>query len=111
VNVPGPWEATILALGIYRFWRLFAEDTILDGPRKWLVGLGYRWADGDPLPTRYREKWSVFIECPWCSGAWMTIGIFLLWVWFPTEVLVVCSVAALSTAVGLIRKNLDPPEE
>ena len=114
MDYPEWWQFLLLALAAFRVWRLIAEDTILDGPRQWALGLGYRWADGDPIPEKYREHWGIFLLCPWCSGFWIS-GILLG---------VYCAVAgwigflgffvtwfALSALVGLIRGNLDAPEE
>jgi hypothetical protein len=114
VDYPEPLAFALLALAAYRIWRLLAADTILNGPRHWVLGLGYRWADGDPIPKKYREHWSIFLECPWCLGFWVSgavlgiycavagwiglLGFFVTWL-------------ALSAIVGLVRGNLDAPEE
>lgn len=99
-------------LAAYRIWRLLAEDSILDRPRRRLLRLGKDWkSDGDPVPSGYREGWAIFLTCPWCLGFWLSIGIYLLWVWFPGEVLIASTVLAVSTGVGLIRENLDSSEE
>lgn len=114
MNLPDWWEFVLLALATFRVYRLIAEDTIFEGPRRWLVRLPQDWEEGKRLPKEYREKWALFIECPWCLGFWLSgvalalycivigwIGSFsFLVVWF-----------ALSASVGLINKNLDPVEE
>jgi hypothetical protein len=111
VNTHEPWEFVLLALAAFRIWRLLAVDTILDGPRQYVLRLGWRWMDGDPIPTKYRRHWAIFLECPYCLGWWLSLGIYLLWVWLPTETVFVATPFALSAALALIRSNLDPPEE
>lgn len=115
--IPDWWIFILLALVAYRLWRLLAEDTILDGPRKRLYGL-VGWQEDDPAPDTYREKTALFIECPWCAGAWVSGLVYLIWLWLlgnpdhPSDVLLGVGVwFALSAAVGLLRTNLDPPEE
>ena len=111
MTVPDWWTFVLLSLAAYRLWRLLAVDVILDQPRRWVVGLGYRWADGDPIPKKYREHWSLFLECPWCLGFWVALAWWGLWQIWEHGVLVVSVPLALSAVIGLVRENLDPPEE
>jgi hypothetical protein len=111
MTIPDPWEAIILAAAAYRLWRLFSVDEITDPIRRRLLRLGDWREEGDPVPEGYREKWAIFLECPWCAGFHVSLGVWLLWVWLPTEVLFVCIPFALSAAVGIIRGKLDPPED
>jgi hypothetical protein len=102
----------VLLLGAaYRIWRLLAVDKILDEPRKIVVGLGRKWADGDPIPQRYREHWAVFFECPYCLGFYVCVAWWAAWQLSAHWTLVVAVPFVLSAGVGLIRGNLDPPEE
>lgn len=74
-----PWWFALLSLAAYRVYRLLAEDTILDKPRRRLLRLG-TWQDDDgeeALPDEYREEWAIFITCPYCAGFWIS-GIALL---------------------------------
>lgn len=110
MTVPSPWVALLLAAASYRLWRLVAEDSILDRPRRWIVRLPREWHEGQMLPEGYRLGLAAFLNCAWCSGFWLTVGVWLLWQadehW--TEVLAVPF--ALSAAVGIIRGTLDKDE-
>ena len=116
--IPQPYIFILLALIAYRVWRLLAEDEILDWPRNWLVRLPRNWEDGDSIPKAYREKLALFITCPWCAGAWVSLIVYALWVGTlgdgphsTEDVLVGAGVwFAISASVGLIRSKLDPPE-
>jgi uncharacterized protein DUF1360 len=111
VDYPQPWEGVLLALAAFRIWRLIAADTIFDGPRKWIIGLGYRWADGDPIPKKYREHWGIFMECPWCLGFWISVVVWAAWLAVDDWAVGLAVPWALSAVVGLVRENLDPPDE
>jgi hypothetical protein len=111
-DVPGVWAFVLLALGVFRIYRLIAEDTILDWPRRRLLRLGDEWMrEGDKVPDEFREKWSLFITCPWCLGWWLALGAWLLWLWQPHWTLVGMTPFAISAVVALTAKNLDQPEE
>lgn len=110
MTVPSPWIAVLLVAASYRLWRLLAEDTILERPRRWLVRLPQEWKDGEAIPDEYKEKWALFITCPWCAGFWISLALWGIWQienhW--TEVFMVP--LAISAAVGITRVKLDPPE-
>jgi hypothetical protein len=116
--IPDWFEFILLALIAFRFWRLLAEDDILEHPRRWFLRLPYEWKDG-PFPKEYREKWALFLICPWCAGAWVSLLTYIAFLgtlgeWPDTfgDVAVGLGVwFALSASVGLIRTNLDPPED
>ena len=117
--IPEPYEFVLLALIAFRLWRLLAEDDIFEKPRRWLVRLPYEWKEGQALPREYKEKWALFITCPWCAGAWISLLTYVIWMatlgeWPDSVSDVVVGLGvwfAISASVGLIRTNLDPPEE
>lgn len=117
--IPEPYEFVLLALVAYRAWRLIAEDDILERPRHWLVRLPRDWEEGKPIPKNYREKLALFLTCPWCAGAWVSLLVYTAYMgtlgrWPDTagEAVVGAGVwFAISSSVGLIRSKLDPPEE
>jgi hypothetical protein len=113
MRTPGWLAFILLTLAAFRVYRLIGKDTILDGPRSWLVGLARDWKAGDRVPDSYRPKIVAFITCPWCAGFWVCgvalaawcaveqwIGFFgFLVTWF-----------AMSALVALCEKNLDEDE-
>lgn len=117
--IPPLYEYALLCLAAYRLWRLLAEDDILDRPRRWLMRLPQDWDDGDAIPREYRNEWALFLTCPWCAGAWVSLLTYIGWMStlgeYPssvTEGFVAAGVwFSISTVVGLIRVRLDPPEE
>jgi len=109
-NVPSAWEFVLGALAVYRVWRLLAEDEILEVPRRKLLRY-VGWKEGDPLPDGYRVKWRDFLVCPWCAGFWLSVLAWGFWLLAPSLALVVATPFAVSAVVGLIRRNLDPPED
>jgi Protein of unknown function (DUF1360) len=111
VDVPSWWVFLLLGLGSFRIWRLLSDDTILERPRRAIVKLPKDWEPDDDLPHGYREYLALFINCPWCLGFWVSLVIWGFWnVWsHGTEVVMVPF--ALSAFVGLVRGNLDEPEE
>ena len=68
------WWFLLLSLAAWRFFRLIAEDTILDKPRRRLLRLGdWTEEDGeDNLPDEYKDEWATFITCPYCAGFWIS---------------------------------------
>ena len=112
VSVPSPWVAILLALAVFRIYRLIAEDTILDGPRRKILRLGNEWMkEGDKVPETFRAHWSAFITCPWCLGFWLSLLAWVAWLIFPTETVFLAVPWALSAAVALVAKNLDADED
>lgn len=102
--VPGWWEFALLAAAAFRLWKLLAEDTILDRPRKWALGLPRSFdPERDDVSTfrGYRDKLATFITCPWCAGFWIVLLLYVLWLLLPTATLAVSVPLALSATVGL----------
>lgn len=104
--IPSPWVAVILTLGTFRLWRIIAADTlpILVKWRDRLLDLEFENREGEKIYDRpLLAEW---LECPYCSGAWVSAGVYLLWLWTP-DVLYVATPLAISAAVGIIRTRLD----
>ena len=96
--VPDWYETLLLAFAAYRVWRLLAEDTILDNPRSWFVGLS-GWKAGQPTPVSYRAWMAEFLTCPACFGFYVSLvwwGAFQAW---PHGTVVVAVPFAISTVV------------
>lgn len=107
--MPGWWWFLLLALASYRFWRLIAEDTILDKPRRRLLRLG-QWTeeDGeDNLPDEYREEWALFLTCPYCAGFWISgvaLGLYSLIIDWPGWLEFFVAWFAISAVVAFFAK-------
>lgn len=91
--VPEPWAFILLAFAAFRVWKLVADDRILDRPRDWLLG---KMTDSDR-----QDYWGDFLVCPWCAGWWISTGVvWVSWLIFPTEAVVLAVPWALSAVVG-----------
>jgi hypothetical protein len=88
VSIPTWWEFLLLSLAAWRTFQLLAFDDILARPR------------------RYVMRWSEFLECPYCFGAWLSLGWFTAWEVWPHGTLVVSVPLALSTALISVAKFL-----
>jgi hypothetical protein len=86
VDFPSWYALLLLALGAYRTWKLLAEDTVLDGPRKHVLQY---------LPE-------MFVTCPWCLGFWISAAWWGAWQAWPHGTLVAASLMALSALVGIL---------
>lgn len=91
-HIPAAWPFALLALAAYRSWRLLAVDTILDRPRAWLVR---------------SEGASEWLNCPWCSGAWVALIWWAAWFAYPHGALVATVPFALSAALAAVAQTLD----
>lgn len=120
--VPGPWAAVVLVLAAFRISRLVGWDDLppVARLRAWMVGeevtragstnarLGLTDEEPEEVVTYRRETLNHFIHCAFCFGAWVSAALYILWLWFPTETMYAVVPFALSAAVGLVAKNLDP---
>lgn len=109
MTVPDWWAAALLGMASFRVYRLIAKDTLLDAPRRWLVGLG-KWGQGKPVPSSYREGLVEFLLCAWCLGFWITLAWWGAWQAWPHGTLVAAAPFAISAGVGLIAQ-LDKEDE
>lgn len=101
--VPDWWQLTLIVLASSRVWRLLAEDTLVDRPRRWLLRIGPDWQEeGDQLPEDFREGWAKFVTCPWCLGAWTVVAWWVAWLAFGDWALVAATPWAASALVGVI---------
>lgn len=90
--IPDWYILLLLSLAAYRLWKLLAEDTILE-------------------PVRNRitfSKWETeLLECPWCLGAWISLGWVSAWWVFPYQATVVSVPFAVSALVGVWAQTVD----
>lgn len=105
-NVPSWWEFLLLSLAAWRIYRLLAEDTILDRPRRKLVRLADEWKEeGDEPGPDYREDLGLFITCPYCAGFWIALAWWAAWLLWPHAALVVATPLAISALVAFLAKT------
>lgn len=85
------------SLAVYRLTRLVAADTIAERFRSWFL---YRFVYDDVANVRPgREAWEGFVECRWCVGVWVAIGVTTAeWaapvVWHPVGFMLAVACAA-----------------
>jgi hypothetical protein len=100
VRTPDWWSATLLALAAWRTFHLLAFDDILDRPRRYITRLSPKWREeGDATGDDYREGLANFLTCPYCCGFYLSLGVYLFWLWLPEATLVVCMPFALNAGV------------
>lgn len=120
--LPSPWVGLVLALAVYRLCRLVGWD---DFPpvvrvRAWATGcevvtIGSHNArqglTGEQVERSFRYRRATlahFLSCPFCFGFWAGVCVYVAWLYEPTWVLYGAAPFALSGAVGIISKQLDP---
>lgn len=84
--------ALCIALASWRLWRLFALDTITEFIRARMTEGSWPWT---------------FLTCPWCSGTWITAGLWGLAWWqlhFAAPGLVLGAACALTGVFGTLDK-------
>jgi hypothetical protein len=100
MNVPDWYEIALLGLAAWRIFQLIAFDSILDQPRRYVTRLGKKWEkEGDALPKEYREKWALFLQCPYCLGFWLGLVWWGAWLIWPYETLVAAVPFVISAGV------------
>lgn len=106
MTIPDWWELTLLSLAAYRVFRLLSEDTILDWPRNYLVGLS-GWQEGRPTPPGYRVRLAEFLLCSSCFGFWASVAWWLSYQLWEYGTIVAAVPFAISTVVIGVASLLD----
>ena len=100
-------ELLILAIAGYRLYRLAASDSITERPRAWITG--WREVPGGVEQVHRRPQWiDDLVSCPYCLGAWISLGLVALWWWVQTPAIAFSLPWAVSAAVALVTVHLDP---
>ncbi len=79
------WPFVLLGLAAYRVWRLLAQDSILDAPRR-----------------RLSPGAGSFVECCWCLGFWVAVAWWTAWLFWPHATTWAAVPFSLSATLGLI---------
>ncbi len=88
-RAPDPVELVILTAAVFRLWKLAAEDKIADRPRDWLTARAPEW---------FSEQ----LECPWCSGFWISLAAVAAHRQAPRATLTAALPFAVSAGVGAL---------
>lgn len=120
--IPTPWAAAVLVLGAFRVTRLLGWDHLkpFARARAWLLGErfhrsgssnslgGYTSEVPETVVTYKRAFLAEMWQCAYCLGFHVSWIVYLLWLWQPRIVLYGAAPFALSAAIGLLARNLDP---
>jgi hypothetical protein len=130
VRTPNWIEFVLLSLGVYRLVRFAGYDDITARLRAWVtipdrdydgwIGLqheaeqaGVAWDEflaqhGWQAPAGFRWWLARLIRCPFCSAVWITVPIWLAWLWWPDGTVEVMVPLAIMAVASLTAKVLDP---
>lgn len=92
--IPDPWEFALLSLAAFRLFWLLGEDTITEPLRDWLTKNGRR------------ERTELFLQCPWCAGFWISLGVWGAWLALDEWAVAAAVPFAVSAVVGTITMAL-----
>lgn len=110
-RTPDAVQLVVLMLGAFRLTRIIGWDTMaaLVHVREWVTGRRLEDDGSVTVLNPSRPEWlDQLLSCPWCLGWWVSLATAFAWWWVPTVTLAVALPLALSAAVGLIAKQLDP---
>lgn len=112
--LPSALVAVVLVLGAFRLTRLIGWDDLppIEKLRAKLTG-AYVYQDStvsrDAVIIRYaRPTLAHFIGCAYCLGFWICLLVYGLWLAYPHQMLYAAAPFALSGAVGIVARMLDP---
>lgn len=105
--IPTPYVLVLLSLAAFRLWRLVGVDVITRPVRQRLVRRAEEPGKVYIGPGQYRPVLDELTHCPWCLGAWITIGWWLAWLAWPHATTITAVPFAASALVGLVGSRLD----
>jgi len=106
MSIPNWFEFALLSLAAYRVFRLLSEDTVLDRPREYVVGLS-GWTEGRPTPPGYRVRLAEFLLCSSCFGFWISVAWWLSYQLWEYGTVVAAVPFAISTVVIAVASLLN----
>lgn len=108
---PNAVEFLILTLAAYRLFRFASVDTFepMVRVREWVTGYRDPREEDTSKQTRQRPEWLAdLMACPFCLGAWISLGLVFAWWAWPTVVLAFALPWAVSGAMALVFVKGDP---
>jgi len=105
--IPTAYVLVLLSLAAFRSWRLVGVDVITRPVRQRLIR---RAEEPDMIyvgPGAYRPLLDELVGCPWCLGAWISVGWWVAWTIWPHGTIVAAVPFAISALVGLVGSRLD----
>lgn len=111
--IPAPWVALVLLLGAFRLTRLAGWDDLppIARLRARLTGQAVRYTPTESRGAIFsyrRPLLAHFLECPYCVGFWISAAVYAAWWITPWWTVTVLAPFALSAAVGIVARQLDP---
>lgn len=97
--IPSAWQLALLALGVYRLWRIAGLDDVpwLNRARMWIVGA---YAVTPETWAYRRPRLAQMISCSWCLGFWVSLSATACWFIDARWTLLAATPFALATLVG-----------
>jgi len=95
-----PFLVLILAV-----WRISSLVTHEDGPYKVFLrfrlwaGVQYQAQTGDSYAS---NEFAAVLKCLWCNSVWLSLGLVILYYFFPTTAVLVCLPLAVSAGAIVI---------
>lgn len=120
--IPHPLACVVLVLAAYRWTRLLGWDDLppILRARAWALGEAVHVSGSSNsaagltseqpyITVTYRRPLLAhFVHCAFCLGFWVSCLTYAAWLLWPRPTLYAAGAFALSAAVGLVAKNLDP---
>jgi hypothetical protein len=97
--IPSAWVGVVLGLAAYRLTRLAGWDEfpLALRIRAWIIGEAWHLV----------EALAHLFRCPFCIGWWISLSLYVAWIFLPQETLYFAAPFAISGFVGIVAKNLD----
>lgn len=101
-------QFVVQALAAYRLTLLLQVDDLPPLPElREKLGRAQRAADYSTWRGRLVGEFTYMVNCPWCLGFWVSVGVLVANAVFPALWRPLASALALSAVVGQMRTKLD----
>jgi Protein of unknown function (DUF1360) len=120
--LPSPWVGIVLVLATHRCVRLVGWDhlSVLVRARAWITGehatnsgstnarMGLTSERVEIQVAHRRPFFYELFGCPYCMSVWIGTAAYIAWYFEPWWTMTILAPAALSSAVGIVSRWLDP---